>query len=122
MLATVIGHRPDINSALIDAGALALSKDRSTGAPGLAEDVGYGLVMNVNATRRIDRVRVGHVYQEHGMLVSDGPFPFEDVPVGARVRIMPNHACMTSAMYEGYHVVAGQDDSNMVVWPRVNGW
>lgn len=122
VLATVIGHRPDINSALIDAGALALSKDRSTGAPGLAEDAGYGFVMDVNATRRIDRVRVGHVYQEHGMLVSDGPFPFDQLPVGSRVRVLPNHACMTAAMYEGYHVVAGHDDSAMEFWPRVNGW
>jgi D-serine deaminase-like pyridoxal phosphate-dependent protein len=47
VLATVIGHRPDINSALIDAGALALSKDRSTGAPGLREDIGFGLVMDM---------------------------------------------------------------------------
>lgn len=122
VLATVIGHRPDINSALIDAGALALSKDRSTGAPGLPEDVGYGLVMDLSGMRRIDHVRVGHVYQEHGMLVSDGPFPFDQLPVGARVRVLPNHACMTSARYETYHVVAGQDDSNMAVWPRVNGW
>ena len=91
VLATVIGHRADMNSALIDAGALALSKDRSTGAPGLPEDVGYGLVMDVNAARRIDRVKVGHVYQEHGMLVcDDGPFPFDLLPVGSRVRVLPN--------------------------------
>ncbi|MDR3473012.1 MAG: alanine racemase [Devosia sp.] len=122
VLATVIGHRPDMNSALIDAGALALSKDRSTGAPGLPEDVGYGLVMDATATRRIDRVRVGHVYQEHGMLVSDGPFPFAEVPVGSKVRVLPNHACMTSAMYDSYHVVDGPDDSAIAVWPRINGW
>ena len=79
VLATVIGHRPHLNCALIDAGALALSKDRSTGAPGLPEDVGFGLVMDATATRRIGDVRVGHVYQEHGMLVSDGPFPFDEI-------------------------------------------
>ena len=122
VLATVIGHRPDIDSALIDAGALALSKDRSTGAPGLPEDVGYGLVMDVTATRRIDGVRVGHVYQEHGMLTSDGPFPFDRLPVGSRVRILPNHACMTAAMYDAYHVVDGVDDSRTEIWPRINGW
>ena len=122
VLATVIGHRRDISSALIDAGALALSKDRSTGAPGLPEDVGYGLVADVTATRRIDGVRVGHVYQEHGMLTSDGPFPFDQLPVGSRVRILPNHACMTAAMYDAYHVVDGVDDSRMETWPRINGW
>jgi D-serine deaminase-like pyridoxal phosphate-dependent protein len=122
VLATVIGHRPDINSALIDAGALALSKDRSTGAPGLPEDIGFGLVMDVTGSRRIDRVTVGHVYQEHGMLVSDGPFPFDELPVGARVRVLPNHACMTAAMYDAYHVVEGDDERLVATWPRINGW
>lgn len=122
VLATVIGHRPDINSALIDAGALALSKDRSTAAPGLPEDIGFGLVTDVTGTRRIDGVKVSHVYQEHGMLTSDGPFPFEALPVGSRVRVLPNHACMTGAMHEAYHVVDGLDDAKMAVWPRVNGW
>ncbi|TIU28173.1 MAG: hypothetical protein E5W34_02690, partial [Mesorhizobium sp.] len=46
VLATVIGHRPQFNTALIDAGALALSKDRSTAASGLPEDVGFGMVMD----------------------------------------------------------------------------
>ncbi|MBN9317015.1 MAG: alanine racemase [Devosia sp.] len=122
VLATIIGHRPDMNSALVDAGALALSKDRSTGAPGLAEDIGFGLVMDVNATRRIDGVTVGHVYQEHGMLVSDGPFPFDQLPVGTRVRILPNHACMTAAMHEAYHVVDGSGMDPVATWPRINGW
>jgi len=122
VLATVIGHRPDINSALIDAGALALSKDRSTGAPGLPEDIGFGLVTDITGTHRIDGVKVGHVYQEHGMLVSEGQFPFDALPVGSRVRVLPNHSCMTAAMYDAYNVVDGQDDSNIVIWPRVNGW
>ena len=122
VLATVIGHRPDMNSALIDAGALALSKDRSTGAPGLPEDIGFGLVMDVHGERRIDHVTVGHVYQEHGMLVSDGPFPFDQLPVGTRVRVLPNHACMTAAMYDAYHVVDGHGDRLVDTWSRINGW
>lgn len=122
VLATVIGHRPDMNSALIDAGALALSKDRSTGAHGLPEDIGFGLVMDVSGSRRIDRVTVGHVYQEHGMLVSDGPFPFDQLPVGTRVRVLPNHVCMTAAMYDAYRVVDGHNDQVVDTWPRINGW
>ncbi|TGQ39433.1 MULTISPECIES: alanine racemase [unclassified Mesorhizobium] len=122
VLATVIGHRPDMNCALIDAGALALSKDRSTGAPGLPEDAGFGLVMDVTGTHRIGGVKVGHVYQEHGMLVADGPFPFGELSVGTRVRVLPNHACMTAAMYDAYHVVNGTDDHEMLTWPRINGW
>ncbi|NEY90636.1 alanine racemase [Tabrizicola oligotrophica] len=123
VLATVIGHRPDLDAALIDAGGLALSKDRSTGAPGLAEDIGFGMVMDESGARRIGRVRVGHVYQEHGMLVSDGAFPFDQLPVGARVRVLPNHVCMTAAMYDGYRVLDPADPRRVGdFWPRVNGW
>jgi D-serine deaminase-like pyridoxal phosphate-dependent protein len=123
VLATVIGHRPDLNAALIDAGGLALSKDRSTGAPGLAEDIGFGMIMDETCARRIGRVRVGHVYQEHGMLVSDGPFPFDQLPVGTRVRVLPNHVCMTAAMHEGYRVLDPDDPRRVAdFWPRVNGW
>ncbi len=122
VLATVIGHRPEMNSALIDAGALALSKDRSTGAPDLPEDIGFGLVMDASGLRRIDGVRVGHVYQEHGMLVSDGAFPFDVLPVGTRVRVLPNHVCMTAAMHNTYRVVAGDSGHVLDSWQRVNGW
>ena len=122
VLATVIGHRPELNTALIDAGALALSKDRSTGAPGLAEDIGFGLVLDETGTHRIGKVIVGHVYQEHGLLTSDGPFPYDALPVGSRVRVLPNHVCMTAAMHTGYHVVESGDDTNMAFWPRANGW
>lgn len=122
VLATVVGHRRDLNSALIDAGALALSKDRSTGAAGLPRDIGFGLVCDLACTAPIADIRVGQVYQEHGMLVSDGDFPFDLLPLGSKVRIMPNHVCMTAAMYEGYHVVDGGDTAVKCFWPRINGW
>jgi len=122
VLATVIGHRPDLNAALIDAGGLALSKDRSTAAPGLPEDAGFGFLADMHGRARIPGIKVGNVYQEHGMLVSDGPFPYDLLPVGTRVRVLPNHVCMTSAMYEGYRVVDGASDAILDLWPRINGW
>jgi D-serine deaminase-like pyridoxal phosphate-dependent protein len=122
VLATVIGHRPQFNTALIDAGALALSKDRSTAAPGLAEDIGFGMVMDISCRQRIPGVTVGHVYQEHGLLVCQGPFPYHALPIGAKVRVLPNHACMTAAMYDHYHVVTGNVDQDIVTWARINGW
>ena len=121
VLATVIGHREGLNSALIDAGALALSKDRSTGAEGLPEDIGFGLVMDENGLGRIDGIRVTHVYQEHGLLTCEGDFPFDKLPIGARVRVYPNHSCLTAAMYDTYQVVEGPDYV-IAQWPRINGW
>jgi D-serine deaminase-like pyridoxal phosphate-dependent protein len=121
VLATVIGHRPDLGFALIDAGALALSKDRSTAADGLPEDIGFGLVTDEAGRERIHGVLVSRVYQEHGLLSCGGAFPFERLPVGSRVRVFPNHACLTAAMYDAYQVVDG-GDAVVATWPRINGW
>jgi D-serine deaminase-like pyridoxal phosphate-dependent protein len=123
VLATVIGHRTDLNCAVIDAGALALSKDRSTAADGLPEDIGFGLVTDVSGGERIGGMHVSRVFQEHGQLrCRPGvAFPFDRLPVGARVRVYPNHACMTAAAYDAYHVVEG-GDAVVATWPRVNGW
>ena len=121
VLATVIGHREDLGCALIDAGALALSKDRSTGAEGLPEDVGFGLVTDADGRERIDGMRVNRVYQEHGLIGCDGAFPFHRLPIGTRVRVFPNHVCLTAAMYDAYQVVDGGDEV-VANWPRVNGW
>jgi len=43
------------------------------------------------------------------------------LPIGARVRIFPNHACMTAAMYDEYMVVEGGGAIH-ARWPRTNGW
>lgn len=123
VLASVIGHREDLDCAVIDAGALALSKDRSTAADGLREDIGFGLVTDVLGRERVGGMHVSRVYQEHGMVrCRDGiAFPFERFPIGSRVRVFPNHACLTAAMYECYQVVDG-GDAIVATWPRINGW
>jgi D-serine deaminase-like pyridoxal phosphate-dependent protein len=121
VLATVVGHRKDLNCALIDAGALALSKDRSTAAEGLAEDVGFGLVTLADGRERIDGMRVHRVFQEHGLVTCDGAFPFDRLPIGSRVRVFPNHVCMTAAMYDAYQVIDGGQDV-IASWSRINGW
>lgn len=122
VLTTVIGHRRDLNMLLIDAGGLALSKDRSTASG--AVDVGYGLVYDAKLSHRFDGLRVAAVHQEHGLIkpMGDGDdIPFEALPIGARLRIMPNHACMTAAAYDRYHVVDGGEQV-IAEWSRVGGW
>ena len=122
VLTTVIGQRRDLGKLLIDAGGLALSKDRSTASQ--AEDVGYGLVYEVGGERRLDGLRVAAVHQEHGLVAPVGggvEMPFDALPIGTRLRIMPNHACMTAAAYDRYHVVDGGDEI-IAEWDRVGGW
>jgi D-serine deaminase-like pyridoxal phosphate-dependent protein len=116
VLATVISHRPREGRLVLDAGALALSKDRSTAAT--AHDRGYGLLTDLSGAP-LDDLIVTEVHQEHGEVAGARPI---DLPVGSRVRVLPNHACMTAAMYERYHVVEGSDPRVVARWERVNGW
>lgn len=120
VLATVISHKPEYNQIVIDAGGLALSKDRSTAAV-KGGDLGYGLVVDLEGNPSYGRLIVGAVHQEHGEIRSEQPLPFERLPIGTRVRILPNHACMTAAAYERFLVVAGESKVS-AVWERVNGW
>lgn len=118
VLATVIGHQPAHGTVLVDAGGMALSKDRSTAALGPEGDCGYGLVADVEG-RVIEGLRVEDAYQEHGLIRGPAADP-ERFPIGSRVRILPNHACMTAAAYARYHVVDGTTVT--ASWERVNEW
>jgi D-serine deaminase-like pyridoxal phosphate-dependent protein len=121
VLASVIGHNRARGTVLIDAGALALSKDVSAGE--FFDDAGYGWVFDAEGRERVGGAWVVEVHQEHGIVSGPGgePAPFDALPVGARVRVLPNHSCITCAMYGSYHVVEG---GRTIVgeWPRVNGW
>ena len=123
VLSTVINHRPAQGTAHIDAGALALSKDRSTATQ--PHDRGYGLVTDVHGLPH-PGLTVDAVHQEHGRLAGPGGVPFAVLPIGSRLRVLPNHVCMTAAMYERYAVVDGTELGDMqpveAFWDRVNGW
>ena len=119
VLASVIGLREPEHHLLIDAGGLALSKDRSTQAAPV--DHGFGLMLGRDGTPRYGRSIVISAYQEHGLVQCDPDLPFPTLRVGDQVRVAPNHVCMTAAAYDRYHVV---DGSGQVIaeWDRVNGW
>jgi D-serine deaminase-like pyridoxal phosphate-dependent protein len=119
VLATVIGHNPRTGRILVDAGALALSQDK--GAASLMEHVGFGWVC-AEKGERLDGLYVAEVNQEHGMIAAaSGAAPFDRLPVGARVRILPNHACMMAAPYARYNVVE-RGDEVVAVWDKASGW
>ncbi|MGJ5181221.1 DSD1 family PLP-dependent enzyme [Bradyrhizobium oligotrophicum] len=121
VLSTVIGAKPEKGWIIIDAGWMALSRDRGTA--GQRVDQGYGVVCDL-AGRIYPDLIVAHANQEHGTLTirlgSSRSLP--DLPVGTKVRILPNHACATGSQHERYHVVAGQDAAIEAQWPRIRGW
>ncbi len=119
VLASVIGHSPTHGRVLVDAGFLALSRDRGTAD--FAVDWGYGAVCDANG-EVIPNVRVENSNQEHGIITAvSGELDLSRFPIGARVRILPNHACATAAAYDRYLVTDGSQQV-VDVWERVNGW
>ena len=121
VLATVTGHHPERGEFVIDAGGLALSKDRSTAV--LPRDVGYGLVVDGAGNGGLPELHVVRVSQEHGIVAArDAAVPFDALPPGTQVRVLPNHACFTAAAYDCYHLIEGEGDEVVALWPRVNGW
>ncbi|HEY0241179.1 MAG TPA: alanine racemase [Gemmatimonadaceae bacterium] len=119
VLASVIGLKRSNNQLLVDSGALALSKDRSTQAT--EYDSGYGSVWDIDGKPAFGNCIVQRVYQEHGVVASDSPLPYDRLEVGARVRVAPNHSCITAAAHNQYYVVDGGREI-VAVWDRVNGW
>ena len=119
VLSSVIGRRPDERRLLLDAGGLALSKDHSTEAA--AVDYGFGLVLDLAGRPSLGGAVIRHAYQEHGVVECDPSLSFPDLSIGAKLRVAPNHACMTAAAHDRYYVVDGGDEV-VAMWTRVNGW
>lgn len=118
VLATVIGHQRRGPSLILDAGALALSKD--VGANRFMPDAGYGLVCDAATLDPLGSLAVTTVHQEHGNVPVPDESWFARLPIGSLVRILPNHACLTCAAYSCYDVLRA--GSLIGQWPRVGGW
>jgi D-serine deaminase-like pyridoxal phosphate-dependent protein len=120
VLTTVIGHQSAKGWVIIDAGWMALSRDRGTAAQDM--DQGYGLVCDENG-RILPGLIVSNANQEHGIVSlrpgADSLMP--DLPVGTRLRILPNHACATAAQHDHYNVLP-QDGGPLQIWRRFGGW
>lgn len=121
VLATVIGHQRDRGWILVDAGWMALSRDRGTARQKV--DQGYGLVCDASGRPFADLI-VAEANQEHGVIAlrpgSAATLP--DLPVGSLVRILPNHACATAAQHDRYHVLSGDPARVARIWERGRGW
>ena len=120
VLTTVIGHQPEKGWAIVDAGWMAMSRDRGTQKQ--QHDFGYGQVCDAEG-----EVLAGYVLsganQEHGIVSLQGGVDADIAtrfPVGTRLRILPNHACATGAQFPEYHALA--HDGTLATWSRLHGW
>lgn len=121
VLATVIGSKPEKGWVLVDAGWMALSRDRGTANQRI--DQGYGVVCDEKG-RVLDDVIVAQASQEHGILAmrAGSGKSMPELPLGSRVRILPNHACAMAAQHDFYSVVRGDSPRIEAHWERMRGW
>ena len=121
VLTTVIGHQADKGWAIVDAGWMAMSRDRGTTRQRV--DYGYGAVCDA-AGELIDGFVLSGANQEHGILArADGtvePGIVARFPIGTLLRVLPNHACAAGAQFDHYHAVA--PDGAVRIWRRFHGW
>jgi D-serine deaminase-like pyridoxal phosphate-dependent protein len=120
VLTTVIGHQADKGWAIVDAGWMAMSRDRGTGKQ--QRDYGYGQVCTVDGVP-IEGYLLSAANQEHGILSREGaadPDIVARFPAGTRLRILPNHACATGAQFPAYQALAA--DGTVQTWERFHGW
>lgn len=116
--------------ALIGSGSLALGREPCKAYPGWAILTPWnraGVEMPTTTLAKHTGWKIGRISQEHGVLTWDGPKDeAEPLEVGMKVRVWPNHACVTGAGYGWYLIVdssrEGKEDEIVDVWPRWRGW
>ncbi|KAJ3182099.1 hypothetical protein HDU87_000446 [Geranomyces variabilis] len=149
VLSRVLSVYPEREEVLIDAGALALSKD-GPGPRGAETFPGYGAVLfgndsnkdnnddtgtittttttsnnnnnnNNNASsQRRPHLTVTRVSQEHGVISTRAAAEEHNWRIGQTLRIVPNHACLAAANFEWYYVI--EDGEVVDVWVPCRGW
>jgi D-serine deaminase-like pyridoxal phosphate-dependent protein len=121
VLTSVIGHQRDKGWVIVDAGWMAMSRDRGTQKQQL--DYGYGQVCDVTG-QPIAGCVMASANQEHGILEwrdADATQAIEArFPVGTQLRVFPNHACATAAQFPVYEALGS--DGVVTPWPRFYGW
>jgi D-serine deaminase-like pyridoxal phosphate-dependent protein len=118
VLATVIGVYPDRRELLVDAGALALSKD--PGPVHVDPQCGFGLIFSEDGLRFHPTLKLVSLTQEHGQVRVAEPARPEEFRIGSRVRIFPNHSCLAAACFDRYFALRGPEVVDE--WKPCRGW
>jgi D-serine deaminase-like pyridoxal phosphate-dependent protein len=117
---SVIGHQTDRQRVLIDAGWMAMSRDR--GSQSQACDWGYGALRDPATGRWLPELGFVSANQEHGVLAAAADVDIERrFPIGSVLEILPNHACATAAQFGAYELLRGGVPTGER-WERLNGW
>ncbi len=116
VLAAVVHREPSRRRIVVDAGAIAISKDR--GPVALDPACGYGHVLDLEGNET--SLRVDSLSQEHGEIHATDDESFNRFKVGDRLRILANHSCLTAAQHSHYNVL--EDGKIIDNWEIHAGW
>lgn len=107
VLSTIVSINKQANRLIIDAGALSLSKD--TGPPQFKNYSSYGMIHTDLFSKNINQnLRITNLTQEHGIVAcSDESSVIERYKYGDKVRILMNHSCLTTSLFDFYYIVSG---------------
>jgi D-serine deaminase-like pyridoxal phosphate-dependent protein len=116
VLSAVIHRSRELKKIVIDAGAIALSKDR--GPVEIDPACGYGHVLDIEGNDL--GLRIHAVSQEHGQVEVGDDRLLDRLSVGSRVRVLANHSCLTAAQYDCYQVLEASHIADQ--WQIHRGW
>lgn len=91
-VAATVVSRPTTDRAVLDAGSKSLSSDAGP-------DPGYGLILEAPQSR-ITKLNEEHAY----VSLAAG----DSLELGQQVRVVPNHACVVSNLFDEFVVVQGE--------------
>lgn len=116
VLAAVVHRGFEQKKIIVDAGAIALSKDR--GAVLFDENCGYGRVLDLDGNDL--GLRISAVSQEHGTIKIENEELLQNMKVGSRVRILTNHSCLSAAQHTHYNIL--ENGEIVDKWEIHRGW
>ncbi len=116
VLAAVVHRDTSRRKIVIDAGGIAMSKDR--GPVHLDPACGYGRVLDLDGNQT--SLSLDSLSQEHGVMHSADDAEFNRFKIGDRVRILANHSCMTAAQHSHYNVIENGEIVDR--WKIHTGW
>ncbi|CCH46759.1 Alanine racemase 1 [Wickerhamomyces ciferrii] len=116
VLGSVISQYPrrkhPVGELLTNTGVISLSREVSPNFPGFGKvivDIKYG------------EWAVNRVSQEHGILQPSNGSDAKLIPIGTKIKIVPNHACITANSYNAYYVI-DDDDKVVDIYIPWRGW
>jgi D-serine deaminase-like pyridoxal phosphate-dependent protein len=118
VLARVIGHYEDRNTIMLDAGALAMTKD-STPQGGACAVAGHPGLFCYRMSQEVTLCRPADPSQK---------LPLSEFPLGTLLSLLPNHSCLAAACFDKFYVIDdplgnyAPEEEIVEEWLPAKGW